>query len=644
MPAAPAALPPADPTTLAALADANDAAAAVPGKLDKQAAVAAYLRRVADATSPARDGDDDLRRAVRYCGGRTFASTSEHVTGASGATVSDAVCQTFGLDPADWRDRVVRRGEVGEALASLWDESPPRHAAADGSPAPSGDSLALADLAATFDALADTGNFDEKRAVLRDALLRLRSAREAAYFGKILFGDLRTGVREGVLQAAVAEAFGRDAADVRRAALLVGDLDAVAALARDDRLGEARFTLFHPVQFMLATPQETAAEAAATVAKASGDSAPSGGEGPPVAWFAEDKLDGIRAQVHKSGDRFAMYTRTLDRTDASFPEVAEALQSLPGEFLIDGEVVPYRDGRVLPFNHIQRRLGRKVLTPKILRDHPCVFVAFDVLYLDGDVTMDRPLRERRAALERLAGVAEGASVGVASAEGVGVESGQGPRLLLSRVREVSAEPEIAAAFDAARADRNEGLILKDPASPYAPGRRGRAWLKLKTHLPTLDCVVTAAEHGHGKRRNSLSDYTFAVWDRDPSEDGAKLLNVGKAFSGVTDEEIARLTELFTSISTGKYGRVHTVKPQVVMEIAADAIQVSNRHAGGYALRFPRIKRIRWDKRPEDADTIARVAEVHDGHANFNRVDPAGDAPAYPPAAPVAQPTLFDGLG
>ena len=614
------------PTTLAAFAAANDAAAAVAGKLDKQAAVAAYLRRVSDATAPA---DDDLRRAVRYGAGRTFPTTSERVTGASGATVGEAVRQTFGLDGADWHDRVVRRGEVGEALASLWDEEPSRHAPADGSAAPAGEPLTLADLSATFDALADTGNFEQKRSILRDALLRLQSAREAAYFGKVLFGDLRTGVREGVLQSAVAEAFGRDAADVRRAALLVGDLDAVAVLARDDRLSEARFTLFHPVQFMLATPQETAADAAATVAKASGD-------GPASPWFAEDKLDGIRAQVHKSGDRLAMYTRTLDRTDASFPEVVEALGRLPGEFLIDGEVVPYRDGQVLPFNHIQKRLGRKVMTPKVLRDNPCVFIAFDVLYLDGDVAMDRPLRERRAMLERLAGVAAGASVGNASAEGVGVAADAVPRLMLSRVREVASEPEIAAAFDAARADRNEGLILKDPTSPYAPGRRGKAWLKLKTHLPTLDCVVTAAEHGHGKRRNSLSDYTFAVWDRDPAEDGAKLVNVGKAFSGVTDEEIAQLTELFTSISTGKYGRVHTVKPQVVMEIAADAIQVSKRHAGGYALRFPRIKRIRWDKRPEDADTVARVAEIHDGHANFNRV-----APPDPEPPPPEQPGLFD---
>jgi DNA ligase-1 len=200
--------------------------------------------------------------------------------------------------------------------------------------------------------------------------------------------------------------------------------------------------------------------------------------------------------------------------------------------------------------------------------------------------------------------------------------------------EVSAADQIAAVFDAARNRRNEGIILKDPDSPYFPGRRGRMWFKLKTHLPTLDCVVTAAEYGHGKRRNVLSDYTFAVWDREPTEPGATLVNVGKAYSGVTDEEIAQLTELFLKISRADFGRVHAVEPKVVLEIAFDQIQTSKRHASGYAFRFPRIKRIRWDKRPEDADRLARVIEVYQLTTNFAR----------PTREPAPEPTLFDSLG
>jgi DNA ligase-1 len=194
-------------------------------------------------------------------------------------------------------------------------------------------------------------------------------------------------------------------------------------------------------------------------------------------------------------------------------------------------------------------------------------------------------------------------------------------------------------------------MLKDPESAYLPGRRGKNWLKIKTHLPTLDCVVTAAEHGHGKRRGVLSDYTFAVWDRAPDEEGAQLVNIGKAYSGVTDEEIARLTELFKSIAHETDGRVYWVRPQVVMEVAFDQIQRSARHGSGYALRFPRIKTIRWDKRPQDADRLERVAEIHASEANTSRDaaprEPKRSSATKPRRAAkrkaAAQPTLFDHL-
>jgi DNA ligase-1 len=202
--------------------------------------------------------------------------------------------------------------------------------------------------------------------------------------------------------------------------------------------------------------------------------------------------------------------------------------------------------------------------------------------------------------------------------------------------EVTSAAEISAAFEAARGRRNEGIVLKDPDSAYAPGRRGQMWLKLKTHLPTLDCVVTAAEYGHGKRRNVLSDYAFAVWDRDPVEEGARLVNVGKAYSGVTDEEIGQLTEIFLKLSQANNGRVHRVEPKIVLEIACDQIQEGKRHASGYALRFPRIKRIRWDKAPSDADRLDRVREIFQSRGNF-----AHGGKETEPAEPER--TLFDDI-
>jgi DNA ligase-1 len=564
--------------TLLDFSRTNDAAAATTKKLQKYAILAEYFRTLEDS---------DLRHAVRFAAGRTFAATDERVLSVGGAIVSDVVLDLLRLDPRVYHDAVVSSGEIGEALAKLWTVDP--------SLAPSRHPLPLSELCTAFEDLARTGNTQHKREILRDLFSRCTNPREAAYLAKIIFGDMRTGVQEGVLVDAIARAFERDRSAVQRAHLLVGDLGEVAVLAKHNALATASFKLFHPIQFMLATPQETSQDAVKTM------------EG--KTFYAEDKLDGIRAQIHKQGDRIAIYTRTMDRTDGSFPDVVDAVRKIPSDFLLDGEIVPYRDGRVLPFAHIQKRLGRKVLTTKILRDNPAAFIAFDLLYHDGELFMDKPLSERREVLAALF------------------------PLLTTQITNVATAEEIDRAFCTARECRNEGLVLKDPDSLYSPGRRGQAWLKLKTHLPTFDCVVTYAETGHGKRRNSLSDYTFAVWDRDPAEEDARLVNVGKAYSGVTDAEIAQLTELFTGITLQNFGRVRLVEPRVVLEIACDQIQKSDRHESGYALRFPRIKRIRWDKRAADADRLWRVIEVYESSANFGRRDAV--------AEPAPEPTLFD---
>lgn len=643
-------------SSLAAFAAANDAAAATASKLSKQAALAAYLRALSD---------EDLPRAARFASGRPFATTEERVLGISGAAVSAVILEMFSLEELDWWHRVTAAGEFGEAMARLWQEQvdPANPARFD----PRRDALSLADLQQTWDALAAIGQQEKKRDLLRNLFMRIRSPREAAYAGKIIFSDLRTGVREGVLHAAIAEAFARELGAVRRAILLVGDVGEVALLAKHDKLSEARFRLFHPISFMLAGVVETAPEAAEVIARALGQKAEgraqtseeasdseeaqndqtgfataneraSGSALCPLpsdlAWLAEHKLDGIRAQIHKQGSngpdggaRAALYTRTMDRADESFPEIVAQALALPGEWLLDGEIVPYDDatGTVLPFAMLQKRLGRKNLSQEIIKRYPCRYIAFDLLYRDGEVWLDRPLRDRRSALEDLLKNSSG--------------------LRFSSFSAVRAADEIELAFAEARRARNEGLVIKDPASPYTPGRRGGAWIKLKTHLPTLDVVVTAAQHGHGKRRNVLSDYTFGVWDRHPAEHGAQLVNVGKAYSGVTDAEIDQLTELFLSIQTGRFGPLYTVRPQVVFEVAFDAIQKSERHAGGFAMRFPRIKRIRWDRAPESADRIERVREIYEHEQNFNR-SASGDADIEPvrkrkPKVAPEQPGLFE---
>jgi DNA ligase-1 len=574
--------------TLKDLARVKDAVSAVPGKLAKQSLLAEYFRSLSD---------DDLRLAVRFAAGRAFAATDERVLAVGGAIVWDVLLQILPIDSAELRQRTIASGEVGEAISEVW-------LAREVNPA-----LTLAEVAESFEYLAATGVQEHKRAILLDLFKRCASGREATYLVKIIFRDMRSGAQEGVLQAAVAQAFDKKLPEIHRCQLLVGNLEEVALLAKHDQLCSATFALFHPIQFMLATPQETAADAAKTLA------------GRP--FFVEDKLDGIRAQVHKQGDAVAIYTRTMDRTDDAFPEVVEAMRQIPGDFLIDGEIVPFAGGAVSPFAHLQRRLGRKRPPAAVLKKYPVAMIAFDLLYRDGQMLIDRPLRERRGRLQELADA-----------------SPPGARLNITDVHEVTTEPEIAAAFEASKNRRNEGLILKDSDSIYSPGRRGKWWLKLKTHLPTLDCVVTAAEYGHGKRRRTLSDYTFAVWRSDPADPGAELVNVGKAYSGVTDQEIAQLADLFKSIALADDGHTFLVPPRVVMEIAFDQIQKSQRHASGYALRFPRIKTIRWDKRPEDADRLARVEEIYQSVANTSR---GAGAVEEIEAAATTEPTLFDHL-
>ncbi|MEM1013103.1 MAG: hypothetical protein AAGI46_12885 [Planctomycetota bacterium] len=567
--------------SLRRFAAVQDEVAKTTKKLEKQATLAAYFRELPD---------DDLADAVRFAGGKAFAVTDERVLGVSRAAFRDVILGLYDLSADDWRTRVVQRGETGEALAKLWeDKGPPPDDARD-------ESLALADLRQSFDALASVGQNQTKRDLLRDLLVRCRHPRSAGYVGKIIGGDLRTGAREGVLQTAVAEAFGREFDDVRRAVLLVGDLGDVAVLARDDRLGDARFRLFHPIGFMLATPQETPNDAAATIAKSE------------RTWSAEHKLDGVRAQIHKSGtgdlSRVAIYSRTLDRVEAAWPDVVKQVRQLPGEWLLDGEIIADDGhGGVGPFANVQRRLGRDDPSASVIATFPARFIPFDLLYRDGKPQIDKPCKERRS---KLLDLVAGSNVRPLDAV------------------DVADADTISAAFEGARDAKNEGLILKDPTATYLPGRRGRGWLKLKTHLPTLDVVVVAAEYGHGKRRDSLSDYTFAVWTDDPDDDG-RLVTIGKAYSGVTDEEIAKLTELFFSIQTNRRGKVFDVQPKVVFEVAFDAIQESKRHNGGFALRFPRIKRIRWDRSPESADRLDRVREIFSHDQNFNRVAPATPA-------------------
>ncbi len=442
--------------------------------------------------------------------------------------------------------------------------------------------LSLAEVAAAYDRLAATRGREAKAAVFAE-LLRRSDPLSARYLTAILGGELRIGLREGHLEKGIAAAFDAD--------LAAGAVGGHAH--RRHRAGprnwparapstRARLTLFHPLKSMLASP---VADEAAALTRLS----------PPV--WVEDKYDGIRAQLHVEGGEVRLFSRDLNDVSPAFPEVVSAAMAVGWEGILDGEILAWRDGAVLPFLRLQSRLGRKQPSAEVLAETPVIYVAFDALALgDGAVPPEpllrEPLRERRRRLEAL---------DLPGTPGFG----------LAALVDVADAAELERVFAEAQARGNEGLMLKDPESIYAPGRRGYAWLKLKKALATLDCVVVGVEVGHGRRHGVLSDYTFAVLDDRPGADEGALVTVGKAYTGLTDAEIAEMTRWFEAHTLERYGRYRRVEPTVVVEIAFDVVHASARHKSGYALRFPRIVRVRDDKDPAEIDRLSTVATLHE---------------------------------
>ncbi|HXM34476.1 MAG TPA: ATP-dependent DNA ligase, partial [Pyrinomonadaceae bacterium] len=525
--------------------------------LEKAALLGAYFVDLSDV---------DLARAARYFAGQQFALSDARTTNVGGRIISDALAEATGFSAEDLMPRYVRLGDAGEAAYELLQE-----AKGDGQ-APE---MTLAETESLVSRLSETQGTKNKIGLLT-AVLRRATPLEAKYLVKLLVSDLRIGLKEGLVEDALARAFDKSLGDVANANMLLGDIGETAVRARANDLKQIGMRLFHPIKFMLATPGVDLIDIARTM---------------PDEFFVEDKFDGIRAQAHVKNQRVAIYSRTMDEITHRFPELIEPLKKLPTDAILDGEIVPARGGQILPFSELQKRLGRKTVSEDLLRETPVILVAYDLLYADGRVLIDESMAQRRRVLEQLVG-------------------GEGT-LRVSEAKRFTDVTALDEEFAAARARGNEGLMIKSPDSTYRPGRRGREWLKLKRAIATLDVVVTAVEVGHGKRRNLLSDYTFAVRR---SEEDPELLSIGKAYSGLTDNELAELTEWFRAHTVQEFahGRVHIVEPKIVLEVTFDRVQESKRHKSGYALRFPRILRLRSDKRPDEIDTLETVRKLVEG--------------------------------
>ncbi len=537
--------------------------AAASGRLRKIALLADWFRQPGPP--------EDLATAVRFLAGRPAATREQlKAIGTGWAVIRHALREATGISAVRFREISRAQADAGRtAFLVLDNRTVPR-------------AWTLAEIQDLFDRLRLARGASAKSAILTEAFRSL-SAMSGQYVVKILTGDTRLGLKEGLLEEAIAGAFGHPADLVREAHMLSGDLGETALRARDGTVSGMAMRLFQPVRAMLASPEETAEAVWQRLApEAAGGNPDINCRG---VWL-EDKFDGIRAQLHAESGRAVIYSRDLREMETEFPDLLRQAAAFDRDLAVDGEIIAFAEGRKLNFFDLQKRLGRREPDLFLTNEIPLRFVIFDLLWLDGRPLLREPLTERRRLLETLALPAGFERIPVGRAE----------------------SPEsLQAAFLAAKARGNEGLIAKDPDSPYAAGRRGKSWLKLKTSSLSLEVVVTAAEQGHGKRRHVLSDYTFAVRDESTGE----LKTIGKAYSGLTDAEIEELTAHFREHTVSSDGRRHEVIPDIVLEVAFDSIQASKRHNSGLSLRFPRIKAIRRDKTVTEIDTLAHARRMAD---------------------------------
>ena len=539
--------------SLAGFAATCEAIAATTKKNEKVRLLAGYFAELAP---------EDGAQAALFATGRPFPAADERQLGLGAAQTWAALAGVTGADEETLRQSFRKHGDAGAVAEELFGR-PSR-------------GLTLGEVAQAFSHLSAARGPSQKSPLLA-ALLGRCAGREAKYIIKIISSDMRVGLKESLVEEALAACFGASRNKVQQANMLLGDIGQTLRLAAEGRLEEARLRLFHPLGFMLASPVQDAEEAFRRLGMS--------GQG----LFVEDKYDGIRAHLHCQGQQVKIFSRTLDEITHQFPELVSAARQMQGSFLIDGEILAWRNSRALPFAELQKRLGRKRADGAILSRVPVALVAFDLIYRNGQALFELPLVERRRLLEDLLQERSGEAL---------------ERIVAAFFRRVTDAAALRDEFQAAQARGNEGLMIKQESSPYLAGRRGMAWLKLKRELATLDVVVTAAEFGHGRRRGLLSDYTFAV------SRGDQLVDIGKAYSGLTDREIERLTQFFLEHTLEDHGFWRRVEPAVVLEVAFNNIQKSARHSSGYALRFPRIKRIREDKRVEEIDTLETVERLY----------------------------------
>ena len=530
----------------------------VSGSLEKVVLVAAFLKNL---------DDDELAVASGFIMGDLFSPSLDLVMGVGPSILYEAMARACGCSTERISDMLRATGDPGLVASAAVDKKKPIGFAAFIKDEP----LSIKEVYQRLVAVARASGKGSQDAKVKNLqyLFSQATPLEAQYIARLAIEDMRIGIGEGGVRDAIAQAFSQDASKVERAYNLTNDIGLVAVNARKGTLADLNVLINHPIKMMLAQVGEGISATMQELGSAA------------IEW----KYDGARVQIHKDGKRVRIFSRRLEDVTRSLPEIVRLAQEVRADkAILDGEVVAIgKDSRPLAFQEILKRFRRKYNVEKQAKETPLHLFLFDLIYLDGQSTVDLPLTRRRELLE---GIAD-------------------PSILADQVISDSVQ-KAEEIYHQALEKGHEGLILKNSMSVYAPGKRGKNWLKIKPVMETLDLAVIGAKWGEGRRASFLGSYRLACLD----EATSKLLDIGWVATGLTDEALAELTELFRELILVQNGMEVELKPAVIFEVAYEEIQKSQSYSSGYALRFPRLVRVRDDKSLEEADSLERVESLY----------------------------------
>jgi DNA ligase 1 len=521
------------------------------------------------------ESDKYLELAAQFMGEGAFSSKSGKKASIGSRTVGLAASRFCEIDyDLVFKPSRTATGSNSETIGRLMENIPAAIEKRD--PA----CLSLIEVQDYFERLRKASSRAQKEEILHEMWSKMTPV-EIKYSIRMLGqGSLRIGFETKSLVSAIGKAFECDREEIRYAHMITGSIGKTAVLAKHNKLDEASFKLFHPLSFMLASPLENRSVVNFEE------------------YLAEEKFDGMRAQIHADRENVKIFSRDLNDITPSFPDIAEFfLKRNAPPVVLDGEICGFKENSIMPFQMLQKRMGLKKPGKKILREVPVLFVAYDLLYLKNEPVFERLLIERRGMLEKIADEFE---------------------IPTTTQYEISEGADIDILFDRALKHGNEGLMLKKKESRYEYGQRGKSWLKVKKPGGSFDTVIMYAHAGSGKRGGLYSDFTLGISVLDDERYEEEFIPIGKAYGGYSNDELKMLNNKIKELTIEKYGPTLGLVPGIVIEIEFDDIRLNKRTKAGYTLRFPRFRRIRWDLAPSDVNTLRDVESYFNEKMNMKR--------------------------